>query len=52
MSNIVITVESGADMPEKLAERYGVHVVPMYVQVRHGKPRGRHISADGCMPVF
>ena len=44
MSNIVITVESGADMPEKLAEHYGIHIVPMYVQF------GTVSRADGTFP--
>lgn len=44
MSNIIITVESGSDMPIKLAEKYGIFVIPMYVQF------GDTSKADGTFP--
>ena len=44
MSNLVITVESGSDMPEELAQRYGIFVIPMYVQF------GDETREDGSFP--
>lgn len=41
MSNIVITVESGSDMPRETAEKYGIFIIPMYVQF------GSESKADG-----
>ena len=31
MSNIVISTESGADLPKNLAEKYGIYSIPMHV---------------------
>lgn len=31
MSKIILTTESGADLPQELAEKHAVHVVPMHV---------------------
>lgn len=36
MRRIVLTTESGADLPQDLVEKYGIHVVPMHV-VMDGK---------------
>lgn len=44
MNNLVITVESGSDMPEDLAGQYGIFIVPMYVQF------GDKTCADGSFP--
>lgn len=45
MSNIIITVESGSDMPRDLAQHYGIHVVPMHITF------GEQTKADGSFPV-
>ncbi|MER1984994.1 MAG: DegV family protein [Solibacillus sp.] len=31
MREIILTTESGADLPQELAEKYGIYVVPMHV---------------------
>lgn len=31
MTRIILTTESGADIPKDLGEKYGVHIVPMHV---------------------
>jgi len=45
MKRIVLTTESGADLPQDLVEKYGIHVVPMHV-VMEGKD-----YLDGTLPV-
>ena len=45
MRNLVITVESGSDMPADLARRYGIHVVPMHITF------GAVTRDDGTFPV-
>ncbi len=45
MSNIIITVETGADMPEVFAERYGICKVPMRVTF------GNVTKDNGAFPV-
>lgn len=45
MKNIIITVESGADMPKELAEQYGIYIVPMHITF------GNHTKDDGSFPV-
>lgn len=45
MGNIVITVESGSDIPADIAEKYGIHVVPMYVTF------GNESKKDGSFRV-
>lgn len=45
MSNIIITVESGSDMPKDLAQYYGIHVVPMHITF------GDQTRKDGSFPV-
>lgn len=45
MRRIVLTTESGADLPQDLVEKYEIHVVPMHV-VMDGKD-----YLDGTLPV-
>ena len=45
MSNIIVTVESGSDMPKDLAQHYGIHVVPMHITF------GDQTKKDGSFPV-
>lgn len=45
MRNIIITVESGSDMPKDLAQHYGIHVVPMHITF------GEQTKKDGSFPV-
>lgn len=45
MSNIIITVESGSDIPKDLAQHYGIHVVPMHITF------GEQTKKDGSFPV-
>lgn len=45
MKKIIITTETGSDMPEKLVEQYGVKVVPMHVNL------GDESFLDGSIPV-
>ncbi len=45
MSSIIITVESGSDMPEELAQHYGIRVVPMHITF------GERSKEDGSFPV-
>ena len=45
MREIVITTESGSDMPQKLTEEFNVHVVPMHVIIDDVD------YADGTIPV-
>ena len=45
MRNIVITVESGSDMPRDLAQSYGIHVVPMHITFEN------QTKDDGTFPV-
>lgn len=45
MKNIIITVESGSDMPKNLAQRYGIYVVPMHITF------GNNTKKDGSFPV-
>ena len=45
MSNVILTTESGADLPEFLAKRHPIHVVPMHV-IMDG-----HNYLDGHLPV-
>ena len=45
MSHIIITVESGSDMPKDLALRYGIHVVPMHISF------GAQTKDDRTFPV-
>lgn len=45
MRKIILTTESGADLPESVANQYGIHVVPMHV-IMEGKD-----YLDGTLPV-
>ncbi|ARD47509.1 DegV family protein [Sporosarcina sp. P33] len=45
MRNIILTTESGADLPEFLAKRHNIHVVPMHV-IMDGQD-----YLDGHLPV-
>ena len=45
MSNIIVTVESGSDLPKDLAQLYGIHVVPMHITF------GDKTKKDGSFPV-
>ena len=31
MKNIIITTESGSDLPQQLVEKYQVRVIPMHI---------------------
>lgn len=46
MRKIILTTESGADLPVELAEKHGVRVVPMHV-IMDGKD-----YEDGALPVL
>ena len=43
--NIVIVAESGSDITPKVAEKYGIEIVPMHVSM------GDKVRADGTFPV-
>lgn len=45
MNNVIITVESGSDMPRDLAQYYGIRVVPMHITF------GNQTKDDGSFPV-
>lgn len=45
MSNIIITVESGSDMPKDLAQQYGIFVIPMHITF------GEETKKDGSFHV-
>jgi DegV family protein with EDD domain len=45
MKNVILTTESGADLPQDLAAKHGVHVVPMHV-IMDGVD-----YLDGSLPV-
>ncbi|MBQ8663481.1 MAG: DegV family EDD domain-containing protein [Eubacterium sp.] len=45
MKKIIITTETGSDMPAKMVEQYGVKVVPMHVNL------GDESFLDGSIPV-
>lgn len=45
MKNIIITVESGSDMPKDMAQYYGIYVVPMHIVFDN------HTKDDGFFPV-
>ncbi|MFC4403357.1 DegV family protein [Gracilibacillus xinjiangensis] len=45
MRRIIITTESGADLPPEIADKYTVHVIPMHV-IMDGKD-----YLDGTLPV-
>ena len=45
MNNVIITVESGSDMPKDLAQYYGIRVVPMHITF------GNQTKDDGSFPV-
>ena len=45
MKEIIITTETGSDMPQDMVERYGVKVVPMHVNM------GDVSYLDGTIPV-
>src|SRR5690625_2607677 len=45
MKRIILTTESGADLPENIAEKHGVQVIPMHV-IMDGKD-----YLDGSLPV-
>lgn len=45
MKRIIITTETGSDMPEKMVEQYGIKVVPMHVNL------GDESFLDGSIPV-
>ncbi len=45
MNRIIITVESGADMPKELAQTYGIYIVPMHITF------GNQTKDDGSFPV-
>lgn len=45
MKRIILSTESGADLPESLAKKHGVHVVPMHV-IMEGQD-----YLDGHLPV-
>lgn len=45
MKRIILSTESGADLPIKLAEKHNVHVVPMHI-IMDG-----HDYLDGALPV-
>lgn len=45
MGNIILTVESGSDIPKEMAKRYGIYVVPMHITF------GDDTKNDGAFPV-
>ena len=45
MTDIILTVESGSDIPQELAQRYGIYVVPMHITF------GDDTKDDGAFPV-
>lgn len=45
MKKIIISTETGSDMPQHLVEKYGVKVVPMHVNL------GEESFLDGTIPV-
>lgn len=45
MSRVILVAESGADIPQEAAERYGIHIVPMYVSF------GQKSLVDGSIPA-
>jgi len=45
MKKIVLTAETGSDIPPHLAQRYGIHLVPMHVTM------GNETFDDGAFPV-
>lgn len=45
MSNIILSTESGADLPVDLAEQHNIQVVPMHI-IMDGK-----VYLDGVLPV-
>lgn len=45
MKKIILVTETGADVPPDLAQRYGIHIVPMYVSF------GDTSREDGTFPV-
>ena len=45
MRNFVVVAETGADIPQELAERYRIHIVPMHVSF------GNVTKDDGTFPA-
>ena len=45
MSDLILVAETGSDIPPALAERYGIHLVPMHVAL------GERTLDDGAFPV-
>lgn len=45
MNHVIITVESGSDIPKDLAQYYGIRVVPMHITF------GNQTKDDGSFPV-
>ena len=45
MQKIVLVAETGADIPQELAERYRIHIVPMHVSF------GDILKDDGTFPA-
>lgn len=45
MTQFIITTESGSDLPQAVADRYNIHVIPMHVTM------GDETRPDGSFPV-
>lgn len=45
MTKFIITTESGSDLPQDIADRYNIHIIPMHVTM------GDKTRPDGSFPV-
>ena len=46
MKNIIITTESGSDLPQQLVEKYQVRVIPMHIVMNNTAYADGSISVD------